>query len=65
MEKKIIYGSKKERVDTPLKTINCIAIIFRKFVNPKILHIFNKTLVLSIICNKCDNNTDIIFRRKQ
>ena len=27
---------------------------FRKIVDPRILYIVNKILVLSIICNKCD-----------
>ena len=31
--------------------IKCIK--YRKFKNPKILYIFDKTLVLSIICGKC------------
>ena len=28
---------------------------YRKFKNPKISHIFEKTLVLSVICSKCKN----------
>ena len=32
--------------------IKCIK--YRKFKNPKILYIFDKTLALSIICGKCN-----------
>ena len=34
---------------------------YRKIKNPKISCILNKTLVLSIICDKCGNNKEKIF----
>ena len=34
---------------------------YRKFKNPKISHIFNKTLVLSVICDTCDSDDEKIF----
>ena len=34
---------------------------YRKLKNPKISHIFEKTLVLSIICSKCENKDKKIF----
>ena len=39
---------------------------YRKFVNPKISYIFQKALVLSIICSKCGSNNQRILniRRK-
>ena len=38
---------------------------FRKFVNPRISYIFNKTLVLSIVCKKCGNTDEIIFTEEK
>ena len=35
---------------------------YRKLKNPKTSYIFEKTLVLSIICNKCDNEVEKIFK---
>ena len=37
----------------------------RKFENPKISSIFEKTLVLSIICNKCKNKDEKIFQEEE
>ena len=34
---------------------------YRKLKNPKI-YVFNETLVVSIICGKCGNNNDTIFK---
>ena len=33
---------------------------YRKFEKPKISYLFEKTLVLSIICSKCNNEDDSI-----
>ena len=33
-----------------------------KIKNPKILYIFKKAIVLSIICNKCDKKDEQIFK---
>ena len=38
---------------------------YRKFKNPKISFIFKKTLVLSIICSKCGDEYQKIFKEKQ
>ena len=38
---------------------------YRKFKNPKILYVFEKTLVLSIICRKCKNDDEKIFTEEQ
>ena len=38
---------------------------FRKCINPIIFHIFDKTLVLSISCGKCDVNNDITFKKEE
>ena len=38
---------------------------FRKFVNPKSSYIFNITLILSIICSKCGDYNDILFKEKE
>ena len=34
---------------------------YRKFKNPKISHIFQKKLVLSITCGKCSSGNGKIF----
>ena len=49
-----------------MKKIYCIKCNkYRKLKNPKISCIFNGTLVLSIICGKCSNNNDTIFKKEQ
>ena len=37
----------------------------RKFKNPKISHIFEKTLVISIICDKCGSKHKRIFKEAE
>ena len=49
-----------------MKKINCV--IFdkcRNFKNPKISYIFEKTLVLSIICSKFGNDDEKIFKEEE
>ena len=38
---------------------------YRKFRNPKMSYIFQKTLVLSIICSKCRNEDEEIFKEEE
>ena len=38
---------------------------YRKYKNPKISYIFEKTLVLSIICTKCKNEDEKIFKEEE
>ena len=38
---------------------------YRKFQQPKISYIFEKTLVLSIFWNKCENEHDKIFKEEE
>ena len=38
---------------------------YKKFKNPKISYIVEKTLVLSIICSKCKNEDGKIFREEE
>ena len=38
---------------------------YRKFNNPKTSYIFEKTLVLSIICSKCKNEDEKIFKEEE
>ena len=33
--------------------------------NPKIAYIFDKTLVISIICDKCGSNDEKIFKEEE
>ena len=37
----------------------------RKFEKPKISYILEKALVLSIICSKCKNEDEKIFKQKE
>ena len=38
---------------------------YRKFKNPKITSVFEKTIVLSLICSNCENKDDNIFKEKE
>ena len=38
---------------------------YTKFKNPKMSCIFQKTLVLSIICSKCRNEDEEIFKEEE
>ena len=51
-----------------MKTKNIYDVIFgkyRKFKNLKISNIFEKTIVLIIICNKCKNEDKKIFKEEE
>ena len=37
---------------------------YRKFEKPKISYLFEKTLVLSVICSKCENKDEKLFKEK-
>ena len=37
----------------------------RKFKNPKISYIFEKTLIFYIICSKCGNEDEKIFKEEE
>ena len=48
-----------------MEKTNCIKFNkYKKFKNPKISYIINKTSFLSIICDKCGSNDDRIFKEK-
>ena len=38
---------------------------YRKFENPKILYLLEKTLVLSLIFNKCQNKNEKLFKEEE
>ena len=38
---------------------------YRKLKNPKISYIFEKILVLSVICSKCRNEDEKIFKEEK
>ena len=49
-----------------MKKIYCVFCgEYRKFKNPKISCIFEKTLVFSIICSKCKNEDEKIFKEEE
>ena len=48
-----------------MKKIYCVICgKYKKFKTPKISHILEKTLVLSIICSKCKNGNEKILKKK-
>ena len=49
-----------------MKKLYCIICDkWTKLKNPKISYIFEKTLVLSIICSKCGNEDEKIFNKEE
>ena len=38
---------------------------YRKFEKPKVSYLFEKTLVLSIICSKCKNEDEKLFKEEE
>ena len=38
---------------------------YRKFLNPRMSHIFDKTFVLCIFCSKYSMNNDRIFKEEE
>ena len=38
---------------------------YRKFEKPKISYLLEKTLVLSIICSKCKNEDEQVFKEEE
>ena len=46
-----------------MKKLYCIAWgKYRKFEKPKLSYLLEKTLVLSIICSKCKNEEEKLFK---
>ena len=46
-----------------MKTMYCVICgNYEKFKNPKISYILEKILVLSIICSKCENEDEKVFK---
>ena len=49
-----------------MKKLYCIICRkYRKFEKPKISYFFEKTLVLSIICSKCKNDDEKVFKEEE
>ena len=49
-----------------MKKLYCIICgKYRKFENPKVSYILEKTLVLSIICHMCENEDQKIFFKEE
>ena len=49
-----------------MKKICCIICgKYRKFEKPKISYLLEKTLVLSIICSKCKNEDEQLFKEEE
>ena len=48
-----------------MKKLYCVTCSkYRKFEKPKISYLLEKTLVLSIICSKCKNEDEKIFKEE-
>ena len=49
-----------------MKKLSCVICgKYRKFEKTKISYLLEKTLVLSIICNKCKNKDEKLFREEE
>ena len=49
-----------------MKKLDCVICgNYRKFKNPIKTYSFEKTSVLSIICSKCENEDEKIFKEKE
>ena len=49
-----------------MKKLYCIICgKYRKFEKPKISYLLEKTLVLSIICSKCKNEDEKLFKEEE
>ena len=49
-----------------MKNLYCVICSkYRKFEKPKISYLLEKTLVLSIICSKCKNEDEKIFKEEE
>ena len=47
------------------KYITLFMVKYRKFKHPETSYIFENTLVLSMICSKCENEDEKIFKEEQ
>ena len=48
-----------------MKKLYCIICgKYRKFIKPKTSYIYEKTLALSIICSKCKNKDEKLFKEE-
>ena len=49
-----------------MKKLYCVICCkYRKFEEPKISYLLEKTLVLSIICSKCKNEDEKLFKEEE
>ena len=49
-----------------MKKLYCVICSrYRKFEKPKISYILEQTLVLSIVCSKCKNEVEKIFKEEE
>ena len=49
-----------------MSKLYCVIYVkYRKFEKPKISYLLEKTLVLSIICSKCKNEDEKLFKEEE
>ena len=49
-----------------MKKLYCvISVKYRRFEKPKLSYLLEKALILSIICSKCKNKKEEIFKEKE
>ena len=59
-------NTKKFSIAKKMKKLYCvIAGKYRKFEKPKISYLLEKTLVLSIICSKCENEDEKLNKEEE
>ena len=64
--KKMLNNTKIFSITKKLKKSCCVICgKYRKFKNPKISYIFEKTLVLFIICSNCKNEDEKYLKREE
>ena len=65
MRRMVKYG-KIFSITKRMKILYCVICgKYRKFEKPKISYLLEKTLVLSIICSKCKNEDEQLFKEEE
>ena len=66
MMKKLWNNTKIFSITKKTKYLYCVFCgTYRKFEKPKISYLLEKTLVVSIICSKCKNEDEKLFKEKE
>ena len=64
--RRMINNTKISSITKKMKQLYCVICSkYRKLEKPKISYLLEKTLVLSIICSKCKNEDEKIFKEEE